>query len=317
MLHPFRVVVLSFLWSTCLLLLSVSAPASGLESVRERGVLRHLGVEEYANFVTSGREGLSIELIRQFASWLGVEYQFVPTQWSRAVEDLLGRQVLEKNGTLRLGEKRPISGDVLCSGVTALEWRKQLVAFSNPTFLTQVLVVVRGDTPVQPIQPTGAAQGDIARTKGKLHDLELIGLPDTCLDPELYGVKSARPPLKVRDLRPAQLVPRLLDGQVEAVLLDVPSVLMALSHWPGQLKVLGPVSSLQYMACAFRPHDIQLRQAFNRFMEKIRWDGTYYRMVEKYYPSIFSYFPHFFANISPEKLSNDSFKMLSFPGSRE
>lgn len=303
-----------------LVLLGAVRPAlsTGLDAVRERGVLRHIGVEPYANFVTSSQEGLSIEVMQQFASWLGVEYQFVPTQWSNALGDLLGGDVYydQKNGT-RVPAARPITGDVLCSGVTALRWRSDVVAFSHPTFLTQVLLVTRSDFRVTPIRPTGSASSDIEKTKGKVAGLRLMGLPGTCLDPEMYELQDAGAELVTGATHPNQLVPRLLDGEVEAILLDVPSALMGLGHWPGQLKIIGPVSSMQYMACAFRPQDEALRQAFNRFMEEIRWNGTYYRMVERYYPNIFNYFPHFFANIAPEKqLPNDSFNLLSFPGSR-
>ena len=49
------------------------------------------------------------------------------------------------------------------------------------------------------------------------------------------------------------------------------------------------------MGAAFTKDSPQLRQAFNRFLEKCQKDGTYLRLVKKYYPDVLSYFPDFFA----------------------
>ena len=48
------------------------------------------------------------------------------------------------------------------------------------------------------------------------------------------------------------------------------------------------------MAAAFRKVSPQLRQAFNRYLAKIRDDGSYTHLVSKYYPSAFLYFGEFF-----------------------
>jgi len=46
---------------------------------------------------------------------------------------------------------------------------------------------------------------------------------------------------------------------------------------------------------AFRRESPQLRAAFDRYLETIRADGTFRRLVEKYYPAVPDYFPEFFA----------------------
>jgi ABC-type amino acid transport substrate-binding protein len=77
--------------STLALLLSFmfAAPAlADLKEVKERGVLRHLGVV-YANFVTGSGDGLDVEMMKLFAERLGVGYEFVETSWSGAILDML------------------------------------------------------------------------------------------------------------------------------------------------------------------------------------------------------------------------------------
>jgi ABC-type amino acid transport substrate-binding protein len=48
------------------------------------------------------------------------------------------------------------------------------------------------------------------------------------------------------------------------------------------------------MGCGFSKNTPLLRAAFNDFFEKCKADGTYRRLVKKYYPTAFLYFPEFF-----------------------
>ena len=80
----------------------------------------------------------------------------------------------------------------------------------------------------------------------------------------------------------------------DTTLMDVPVALIALEQWPGKIKVVGPVSEPQAMACAFPKSSPKLLAKFNAFFAKIKADGTYKRLVEKYYPSLFVYYPDSF-----------------------
>src|SRR5512138_935290 len=164
------------------LLLLLAAPAAragdeggDLEAVRRRGVLRHLGIP-YANFVTGGGDGFDVELMRRFANRLGVGYQYVQTDWPEIIPDLTGRRVSQKVPDPEAARPAPIRGDVVATGMTVLPWRTRSVAFSTPVFPTQVWVVARASSPVQPIQPTGRLQDDIAAVKALLAGKALLGV---------------------------------------------------------------------------------------------------------------------------------------------
>ena len=89
-----------------LLLFMFAAPAlADLKEVKERGVLRHLGVV-YANFVTGSGDGLDVELMKLFAERLGVRYEFVETSWGGAIGDVTGKKVVPR------GEEVEITGEV-------------------------------------------------------------------------------------------------------------------------------------------------------------------------------------------------------------
>ena len=95
-----------------------------------------------------------------------------------------------------------------------------------------------------------------------------------------------------RDL--SEMIPNTIAKLVDTTLMDVPVALIALEKWPGAIKVVGPISESQEMACAFPKTSPKLQEAFNTFFKQIKADGTYRRLVEKYYPSLFLYYPNSF-----------------------
>jgi len=59
---------------------------------------------------------------------------------------------------------------------------------------------------------------------------------------------------------------------------------------------VGPVSLQQEMAYAFDKSALKLRAKFEKFFSACKADNTYRGLVNKYYPTVFSYYPDFFNN---------------------
>ncbi len=273
-------------------LMTGNASAGGLAEVRERGVLRHLGIP-YANFVTGAGDGMDVDLMRAFAEHLGVSYQFVQTDWGQAIGDLIGRKVKSKGDEVEVLGQVPIKGDVIANGMTVIPWRAKIVAFADPTFPTQVWLVSRADLPVSPIEPTSVLEKDIAATKALMPARTLLGKINTCLDPDLYDIKSTGAKISLFSGTLNELAPAVINGESELTLLDVPDALVALQKWPGEIKVIGPVSEPQDMAPAFRPSDKELRDAFNSFLKQLKANGEFRRIALAYYPFVVDYFPDY------------------------
>lgn len=282
----------------CSLLALLGAQARDLQDIRNDGVLRHLAVP-YANFVTDGDTGLDIELMRLFAKDLGLSYQYVPTTWKTIMGDLTGRQTIVDGATVTVGEATPIRGDVIASGLTVLPWRHQVIDFSAPTFPTQVWLIASAQSPLLPIRPSGDLAQDIGATKRLLTGKTVFGISGTCLDPKLYDLDAIKANSRLFPGNLNELAPAVLKGEAETTLLDVPDSLVALTKWPGQVKILGPVSEQQTMAAGFRKDSPELQRAFAVFFRKIKENGTYAGLVKKYYPDVFDYYPDFFAGFAP------------------
>lgn len=282
--------ILSLLLTT--ILMAGSVTAGGLSQVRERGVLRHLGIP-YANFVTGAGDGMDVDLMRAFAEHLGVRYEYVQTDWGQAIGDLTGHKAKSKGDDAEILGEVSVKGDVIANGMTVIPWRRKVVAFADPTFPTQVWLVSRADLPVSPIEPTSVLEKDILATKALMSTRTLLGKVNTCLDPDLYDIKSTGAKVSLFSGTLNELAPAVINGESELTLLDVPDALVALQKWPGEIKVIGPVSQRQDMAPAFRPEDRELREAFNSFLKEFKAKGEFRRIALAYYPFVVDYFPDY------------------------
>ncbi|MCK8601949.1 transporter substrate-binding domain-containing protein [Desulfoferrobacter suflitae] len=279
------------LW--CVMGVAGSGWAGDLKEVKEKGVVRHLGVP-YANFVTGSGDGLDVEMVKLFAEHLGVRYEYVQTTWDDVIPDLSGKKVRPVGDEVEIIGEVPIKGDIAANGLTILPWREKVIDYSEPTFPNQVWLIARADAPLNPIQPSGDVEKDIAAVKAQLKGSEIMGMADTCLDPVLYGLDKTGAVCTSFKGSVNELVPAVINGEATGTIQDVADALLAVEKWPGKVKIIGPVSAMQNMGYGFSKNSPELRAAFNEFFKQCVHDGTYNRIVEKYYPAIFNYYPEFF-----------------------
>lgn len=270
-----------------------TAPARDLADILDQGELRHIAVP-YAKFVTGSGDGFSCDLIRLFARNLGVKYVPVESSWNTVIGDLTGKTFKVIGDEVEITGKAPIKGDLIANGLTILPWRTNLIDYSEPTFPSGVWLIAAADSSIQPIKPSGDLQSDIKQVKSILAGRTLLCMPGTCLDSELYGLSDFGAMLVPLNLKMNEFAPAVLNGKAETSLLDVADSLIALEKWPGRVKVIGPISTPQEMAVGFPKSSPHLLRAFNTFLNRIIQDGTYIKMVKKYYPDVQVYFPDFF-----------------------
>jgi ABC-type amino acid transport substrate-binding protein len=272
------------------------ASAGDLDEVKGAGVIRHLGIP-YANFVTGSDDGMDVEIIKGFAKYLNVRYEYVKTDWGTVVEDLIGKKVTILDGHAVLGESVPVKGDLVANGFTILPWREEVLNFSAPTFPSRIWVVARAESPVKPIKPTRNEAKDVERTRALLQGKKVLTLPQTCLDPSLYNLEATGATVIRYDGKLNEIAPAIINREAELSILDVPDALIALEKWPGKIKIIGPISMNQLMGVGFPQSSPKLKDAFNRYLEEIKKNGAYSKLVKKYYPTASYYFPDFFKNI--------------------
>jgi ABC-type amino acid transport substrate-binding protein len=277
MKHSLLVVVSTFILSTFLAL----APGycRDLHDIKADGVIKHLGIP-YANFVTGSDDGMDVELIKGFAKHIGVKYEYVKTDWGTVVEDLVGKKISMENGHAVLGADVPVKGDLVANGFTILSWRN---AKANST--------------TKPIKPSKDINKDVDQVRKVLKGKKVLALPKTCLDPSLYDLGATGATVVNYNGQLNELAPALIYKGNEFTILDVPDALIALEKWPGKIKIIGPMSPPQLMGVGFPKTAPKLRESFNKYLEEIKRNGTYARLVKKYYPTASYYFPAYFKNL--------------------
>ena len=277
-------------------LLSALPAWADLAEIKAKGELRHLGIR-YANFVTGAGDGLDVELVQGFARHLGVKYTLIYSDFYSVIRDLLGKDVAIKGDTVELVGNYPVKGDMIATGFTMLPWREKVLLYSDPTFPSQVLLIAKAEANYTPIKGSADLADDIRETKGIIGRKSLLVMERTCLDPSSYGLKGTGIDLKpyTQSTNINEMVPTLLEGKVDFSLLDVPSAILDLQKWAGRIKVIGPISPEQALAAAFPKSSPALQEAFNAYFREMRANGTYDKLVRKYYPGIQRYFPEFFS----------------------
>lgn len=284
------------IFATLLMIFGPQIQAADLAEIQSKGEIRHLGIR-YANFVTPRGDGFEVELIQGFANHLGVKYKLVLTDFYSVIRDLLGKNVVRNESGVSLVGDFPVRGDIIATGFTVLPWRQEVLLYSEPTFPSQVLLIAPVASKLKAIKETGNLDADIVQTKALIGKNRLLVMEGTCLDPGNYGLKGVGLDLKAytKNTNLSEMVPALLNQEADLTLLDVPDAIHDLKKWNGAIKVLGPISANQDLAAAFPKNAPHLRAAFNKYLAKIRADGTYDKLVDKYFPGIRAYFPAFFA----------------------
>jgi ABC-type amino acid transport substrate-binding protein len=270
--------------------------AADLAEIKQRGVIRHIGIR-YANFVTGAGDGLDVELMQGFAKRIGVSYKLVYSDFYSVIRDLLGKDVVRKNGEITLAGEYPIKGDVISTGFTVLPWREAILLYSEPILPSQVLLVAPADSDLQPIKDGANLAADIANTRKLIGSKSVLVMEHTCLDPTNYGLVNVGIDLKAynKSANLNEMVPAMLNKEAELTLLDVPDAILDLRKWAGRIKIIGPISEQQMLATAFPKDAPALRDEFNAYLHDVKASGVYDRLVDKYYPGIRRFFPEFFA----------------------
>jgi len=276
--------------------------ARDLHEVKAAGVLRHIGIP-YANFVTISQEngqfnegGLDVEIIRGFAVYLGVEYKFIEGRSDNVYGLLIGQNAEYIDHQIVFGEREEVQGDLIADGITILDWRKNIVDFSDDYFPAGIWLFARSDSAIHPITPSGSILEDIAQVKEQLNGRQVLGKKYSSLDPALYNLKSTGAQISHTryDQKINEMVLSIIKNNAETTLMDVVDGLSALDTWSGEIKAIGPISKEQRMAVVFPKSSPKLRQAFNAYLKKIRADGRFNNLVRKYYPEIFNFYPVYF-----------------------
>ena len=141
-------------------------------------------------------DGLDVEIMQGFAKRLGVRYKLVYSDFYNVIRDLLGKDVVRRDGHASLTGEFPIKGDVVATGF----YGPSVATGDSDLFRTDVSVAGSACRAlgfmIHPIQEGATLSMDIANTKQLIGSRSLLVVERTCLDPANSGLTGVGVDLK-------------------------------------------------------------------------------------------------------------------------
>ena len=243
-----------------LMLTSCAEPPSAVERIKEEGVLRVITRNSPSTYFQdrNGEAGFEYELVKRFASHLGVELQI---ETAENIEEIFTRI------------NRPGGPELAAAGLVASEGRQDLARFTDSYLDVTTQVVYRRDQR-RPTQPQDMVGKRILVLKGSSQAEKLKALQDEL--PELRYEESDA--VEVVDLL------RMVDeGQIDLTLVESNELALNQVYFTNARVAfdLGEQNSLAWILG--KGEDNSLLDAANAFLIEARENGTLQRLRERYY----------------------------------
>ena len=202
-----------------------------------------------------------MELADIFCKTLGVKPNFIDTAWAGVIPSLYAKKF-----------------EIIMSSMSYTKERLERVAFTVPyAEASQAMLIRAGDT--------GAIKG-VPDLNGRIIAVKL-GSPGQILQERIAtGLKAAGgagfKEVRVFDDHPSAYV-ALAQNRVDAVLNTVPTLAMVLKDAPGKYAMVRGVGADNWAGIAVRKEDPELVAFLNGELERLKKDGTLYKLQEKWF----------------------------------
>ncbi|MCL6521035.1 MAG: basic amino acid ABC transporter substrate-binding protein [Firmicutes bacterium] len=157
--------------------------------------------------------------------------------------------------------------DAVISAMTITDDRAKSVTFSDPYFTAgQVIGVKQGSSIKTPDDLAGKKVGVQANTTGD------------------YAAQKVKGAIVVRYPQTPDAINALLNGDVEAVVIDAPVLYNFIKENPDRgVVAAGEPFTVEYYGIAMRKGDTELAAKINQALAKVKADGTYQKLYDKYF----------------------------------
>lgn len=205
---------------------------------------------EFIDAVTHEPVGFDIDLIKAIAAAEGFRIRIVPMAWDGIFHALQAGKV-----------------DAICSSVTVTDERKAAFSFTGNYLNTGQVAVMRKDFPGSHNDVPASRRGAVIATSGA----KVAAGED---NKEISGFSLDEEMMKA-----------LIDGKIDAAYIDLPLAVRyctMIEGFKGKLEIRSDVLMDEFVAIAFRKKDTALGDKLNAGLAKIRADGTYGKIVQKW-----------------------------------
>lgn len=235
---------------------------SALEAVQERGTLTvgMMGTYPPYNFLNTDEvmDGFDADIAREVARRIGVEAEFVPTEWSGMIEGLLRGRF-----------------DTVISQMTITPQRQEQMDFTQPYITNQVRIIV------------SSSNDDITALEDFAGRRIGVGLGT---NDEAYLRNEARP--RVGDFEIVtynDVITSLQDlniGRTDATINNLYAIAPLVAERGFEIKAVGEPVKSDNAGIAFRKGNEDLRDAVDQALTDMKADGTYDQIFARWFAAV-------------------------------
>jgi membrane-bound lytic murein transglycosylase F len=205
--------------------------------------------------------GFEYDLFKAFAAHLGVDLNIIIAQkWERMIPDLM-------NGT----------GDLIAASMTITPSRRRQVAFSNGYMNIKQHIIVHRDN---------ASVKKLADLSGQTIHVR----KGTSYQERLEQLKEDHPELRFNtvlheDISTEELIRQVSEKEIDITIADKNIAMLNRRYYPNAI-MAGAISETEALGWAVHPASKNLMSQINLFMEKIKQNGEFSEIYNRYYANI-------------------------------
>ncbi|HMA63072.1 MAG TPA: membrane-bound lytic murein transglycosylase MltF [bacterium] len=253
-------------WITGSLVIIISAiifsghQTSQLETIKKTDTLRILTDNNFnCYYLYRNRPmGFEYDLARSFADYLGVELKVINPDWNEMFSSLHNNK-----------------GDIIAANLTITDNRKEHVDFSRGYLAVQQHIIKHYDNrSVETMEDLNGKKIHIR--EGTSYHQRLKELKSRGLDVELVLYK---------DLPTEEFIRMVADKEIELTVSDSHIARLNRRYYP-EIRISVPIEEKQWLGWAVEEGNHDLRDAINDFFKKIKDNGQFGKIYEKYFANI-------------------------------
>lgn len=251
-------IVLLIVALSCTLLLATTAcnkdTGDSLQRVLDAGKLTVVGSGGYPPFNYPNDEGkivgFDVDVGAAIAERLGVELNYVTSDWDGLVEGLRSKRY-----------------DAILGSMAITPDRLAVVSFTNPYYYSGAQLVVRKDSGINSPEDMDGTDIGVATGTNFVGDAEALGATATLYQDDLATLTD------------------LVSGRIDGVITDRLVALNAMQEINGgdDLELCGEILRLEVMGIAINRDDTTLLAKINEILEEMREDGTLKEISEEWH----------------------------------
>jgi membrane-bound lytic murein transglycosylase F len=254
-------------WEYALLIVIISS-LPFLFSCAKKGTIERIREAGYITVITRNNAhcyytyrdnlmGFEYDLAKAFSEYLGVKLKVTTPAW------------LELIDVLNSGE-----GDFIAASLTITPPREQLVDFSDEYLAIQQHVIIHNNSTINSLEELEGETIHVRRGTSyeeRLNELMAEGL----------GIKVQLH----EDVPTEELIRMVAEREIGVTIADSNVALLNRRYYP-DVRVAFPIEEQQSLGWAVKKGEVALRLKINEFLHKIKEDGTFAKIYEKYYANV-------------------------------